>query len=237
MIKDIFGQALQDYTQGDTEIGLILHTSYGDAEEMPVDVFFREPDEFTELESIALTLCDGKTLDVGAGAGIHAFYLQEKGFDIDALDISGKACSIMRTLGIKNIIHQDFFSLSDVRHYDTLLFLMNGIGIAGTLQNLKHTLDKAEKLLKPGGQLLFDSSDISYLYEEFGVEKSSHYFGEVRYQYEYKGQKGEKFPWLFVDQKALIEVADEKGWLIQFLYEDEYDQYLVRMVKRETYTS
>lgn len=234
MVADVFGEALLDYTQGETEAELILHTSYGDTEEMPVDVFFRKPDEFTELENIALALCDGKTLDVGAGAGIHSFYLQEKGFDIDALDISEKACSIMRSIGIKNVIYQDYFSLSDVKHYDTLLFLMNGIGIAGNLNNLKHTLDKAEKLLKPGGQLLFDSSDISYLYEEFATEKPSHYFGEIRYQYEYKGQKGREFPWLFIDQKTLIEVADEKGWLIQFLYEDEYDQYLARMIKRIT---
>lgn len=229
---DVFGEALQDYKQGKTTEKLLLHTSYGEIEEMPVDVFFRDAEEFTELEDIALALCDGKTLDVGAGTGIHSLYLQQKGFDIDALDISEKACNIMQSIGIKSVIHRDYFSLSNVKLYDTLLFLMNGIGIAGTLENLKNTLDKAEKLLKPDGQLLFDSSDISYLYNEYEVEKPSHYFGEIKYQYEYKGKMGVEFPWLFIDQKTLVEVADEKGWLIQFLYEDEYDQYLVRMIKR-----
>src|SRR5699024_12773806 len=139
----------------------------------------------------------------------------------------------MKIRGVTHPIHHDFFTLPPTSTYDTLLFLMNGIGLAGELKMLKKTLQQAEKLLNPGEQILFDSSNIQYLYEDYKIEKPNYYFGEITYQYEYKGEKGILFKWLFIDQESLIKIADEENWLIQFLYEDENDQYLVRMTKRE----
>src|SRR5699024_9750817 len=137
---------------------LMLHTSYGDTEEMPIEIFFREESELSELEEIALALCDGKVLDVGAGAGIHTLDLQKQGMEVEALDISKRACECMKIMGVTHPTHYDFFTLPPTSKYDTLLFLMNGIGLAGELKMLKNTLQQAEKLLNPGGQILFDSS-------------------------------------------------------------------------------
>lgn len=233
MHEDIYGKALLDFVRGEKGGAFILHTSYGDTEEMPIEIFFREENEFSELEEIALALCDGKVLDVGAGAGIHTLYLEEQGFEVEALDISKRACECMKIMGVSRSTHHDFFTLPPTSKYDTLLLLMNGIGLAGELKMLKNTLQQAEKLLNPGGQILFDSSDIHYLYEDYGIKKPKHYYGEIEYQYEYKGEKGIPFKWLFIDPESLIKIADEENWLIQFLYEDENDQYLVRMTKRE----
>lgn len=233
MHEDIYGKALLNFARGKNGGTLMLHTSYGDTEEMPIEIFFREDNELSELEEIALALCDGKVLDVGAGAGIHTLYLQKQGIQVEALDISKRACECMKIRGVTYPIHHDFFTLPPTSTYDTLLFLMNGIGLAGELKMLKKTLQQAEKLLNPGGQILFDSSNIQYLYEDYKIEKPKYYFGEITYQYEYKGEKGIPFKWLFIDQESLIKIADEENWLIQFLYEDENDQYLVRMTKRE----
>ncbi len=233
MHEDIYGKALLNFARGKNGGTLMLHTSYGDTEEMPIEIFFREDNELSELEEIALALCDGKVLDVGAGAGIHTLYLQKQGIQVEALDISKRACKCMKIRGVTHPIHHDFFTLPPTSKYDTLLLLMNGIGLAGELKMLKNTLQQAEKLLNPGGQILFDSSNIQYLYEDYGIEKPKYYFGEIEYQYEYKGERGIPFKWLFIDQESLIKIADEENWLIQFLYEDENDQYLVRMVKKE----
>lgn len=231
MDKDVFGRALADYQAGKTDVPLLLHNSYGEAEEMPVDVFFRTPDDFTELEVIALSLCDGKTLDVGAGAGSHALYLQEKGMDVATLEISPLACGIMRQRGVARVIHADIFGFAGER-FDTLLLLMNGIGLAGDLDSLAGFLERCKGLLNEGGQLLFDSSDIAYLYEDPDVPKPAAYRGEVSFQYEYRNERGAPFPWLYVDQDTLIDLGQRLGWVVQILYEDEYDQYLARMEVR-----
>lgn len=206
----------------------MLHTSYGDLEEMPVEVFFREPDEFPELEHIALALCDGRTLDIGAGVGSHALYLQEQGVDVTALEFSPGACAVMHKRGVQKVLQQDFFNC-DTGQYDTLLFLMNGIGLAGTIAGLSTLLRHCRSLLRQGGQLLFDSSDISYLYADGSVEKPHGYQGEIRYQYEYKGETGEPFNWLFIDQEMLTRIARTEGWVVQVVFEDGNDQYLARM--------
>lgn len=227
--RDVYGEALDDYfVHQEEKFPLILHTSYGDQDEMPVEVFFRAAEDFPELEFIGLSLCDGRVLDVGAGVGGHSLYLQEKGFDVDALEISQTACHIMQQRGVQNIICADFYKFNGQK-YDTLLFLMNGIGIAEDIEGFRNLLMHSKQLLTEKGQLLFDSSDISYLYKDYNIKKPDHYYGEIQYQYEYKGKKGNLFKWLYLDQNLLIKISHDLGWVVQILYEDENDQYLVRM--------
>lgn len=224
---DVFGQALKDYfLEGKAET-LNLYTSLGDLEDMPIDLFFRSEQDMPELERYALELCRGKVLDIGAGVGSHALFLQEKGIDVTALDLSPAACEIMQQRGLQQVICGDIQEVQ-LQKYDTLLLLMNGIGVFGKLNNFSAFLERAKTLITAGGQLLFDSSDITYAYEE-GPLPDQHYFGEVSYQYEYKGQKGNWFDWLFIDQATLISSAYQVGWNCEVLYVDENDQYLARL--------
>lgn len=224
---DVFGNALRDQFEKGTADTLLLHNSYDEAEEMPVDIFFRTEEEMPDIELEAMDLCEGKVLDVGGGGGSHALILQERGFDVTALDISGTAVEIMKKRGLQNAIEGDIFTYQGDK-YDTLLFLMNGIGLTGTLSGFKAFLNQAKSLLNEGGQLLFDSSDISYLYDD--TEKpTDKYFGEVSYQYEYQQQKGEWFNWLYIDPFLLKTTARECGWECHLLFDDGEDQYLAEM--------
>ena len=109
----------------------------------------------------------------------------------------------------------------------SLLLLMNGIGLTGTLGNLKVFLQHIKLLLNPGGQILFDSSDIAYLYEDGVPEKG--YYGELLYQYQYNHQKTDWFHWLYIDEKTLEPIVNEAGFDMEVLLEDEFKQYLVRL--------
>jgi len=153
------------------------------------------------------------------------------GLDITALDISPKAAAVMQLRGVKKILCQDFFALdagdADIGSFDTLLLLMNGIGLDGTVYGLRNFLAKARSLLRPGGQLLFDSSDVAYMYEG-KIPKSPDYYGEILYQYEYRKQKSDWFKWLFIDRKTLGEITASEGWHTELLFGDEWDQYLVK---------
>jgi len=224
---DVFGNALQDqFANGTTEI-LWLNNSYDEPEQMPVDIFFRTEEEMPDIELEALDMCEGKVLDVGGGAGSHALILQERGFDIVALDISPVAVEIMKSRGIANAIEGDIFTYT-AEKFDTLLFLMNGIGLTGTLEGFKNFLNHAKSLLNEGGQLLFDSSDITYLYEDTEMPADK-YYGEVSYQYVYKNEKGEWFNWLYIDPILLKKIARETGWECHLLFDDGQDQYLAEM--------
>ncbi|MDB5120793.1 MAG: SAM-dependent methyltransferase [Sphingobacteriales bacterium] len=227
---DIFGLALTDFFQSKTNDTLWLHNNYGEKEEMPVDVFFRDEDEIPELETIALNLCTGRILDIGAGVGSHALILQKNGFNVTALEVSTNACKIMEARGVQNILNQDIFTYNSGK-FDTLLLLMNGIGLSKTLTGIIDFLKIASDLLTPNGQLIFDSSDISYLYEDSNIPEDR-YYGEISYQYEYKNQRSNWFKWLYIDQLLLTQIANEQGWNCTVLYEDDMDQYLAKLTRK-----
>ncbi|MFD0793969.1 class I SAM-dependent methyltransferase [Mucilaginibacter litoreus] len=226
-MKDIFGQALFDYFKQNGNHKLWINNKYGPKEEMPVEIYFRTECEMPELEQVALNNCLGTILDIGAGAGSHALVLQQRNFEVTAIDISTLAVTVMQQRGIINAFQVDIFSFNS-KKYDTLLLMMNGIGLCGTINRLRAFFKHAKNLLNKGGQLLFDSSDIAYLYDYQPPVQDS-YYGELVYQYMYRGQKTDWFKWLYIDFETLKTIAVEEGWQAEMLFEDDMDQYLARL--------
>ncbi len=227
---DPYGQALKDFSEEKEVSNLMLNNSYGAPEEMPLWYFFREFDEMPELEKMALSICEGKVLDIGAGTGCHAICLQQMGYEVTAIDTSAPVVDIMKASKVRDARLLDFFLMNDGQ-FDTLICLMNGIGFIGKKDRLKDFLSQADKLLKNDGQIILDSSDISYLYENEDLP-SQRYFGEVSFQYEYNGQKGDWFDWVYLDKDTLALEADVLGWYVYFLHADENGQYLARLVRK-----
>lgn len=223
---DVFGKALTDFYKNGKADVLWLYNSYDEPEEMPVAIFFRTAEEMPQLEHKALSLCKGTILDVGAGVGSHALILQAKGLEVTAIDISKSAVEIMKKRGVINAFEKDF--LNESGKYDTLLFLMNGIGLTGTIAGFTHFLDFAKTRINAGGQLIFDSSDISYLYTDL-PKPQDYYFGEISYCYTYKTAKGKWFHWLYLDQATLMHIAQQKGWHCEIMFNDGEDQFLARL--------
>lgn len=226
--KDILGQALVDFYNGE-EFPLFVNNKYGDPEEMPIEVFFREKEDLTDIEQAAILHCNGNILDIGAGAGAVTIMLQDS-FEVTAIESSEGACQVMKALGVRNGITGDIFDYQE-GSYDTLLLLMNGVGIVGELTNLEKSLTHFAHMLKTGGQILMDSSDISYLYES-QEKPTNKYYGQLSYQYTYKMYKGDWFEWLYLDYNTLCEYAEKSGLNVEKILEDNSDQYLARLTKK-----
>ncbi len=209
---------------------IIVSSEICDDDIIPVEVLFRKETEMPELELMAMERTKGKVLDVGAGAGCHALYLSELGFDVSAIDTSQGAIDYMKTMGL-NASRKNFFDLKG-ESFDTILMMMNGIGIAGTLSNLDATLLHAKSLLKEGGKILCDSSDIKYLYEEedgsLWIDLNTEYYGNFRFQMKYKKEIGPWFDWLYVDFDNLFQAAKRVGLKARKIY-DKNDHYLAEI--------
>ena len=233
MIKDVLGQAMLDYQQAPpTKKKLWVLYPDGSKDEMMVGTYFRAFSKMPFLEQIALQECRGRVLDVGGGAGSHALWLQQKDLDVTALDTSAGAAEVARMRGVEQVVCEDIYAFQE-SGFDTLLLLMNGIGLSGSLAGLRTFLHHAQTLLAPGGQLLFDSSNVAYLYTNNPLLHDQ-YYGEVKCRYQYGHTKTDWFTWLYIDQQQLTHVATALGWQVQLLFEDEDDQYLVRLTRAET---
>ncbi|MGF7138442.1 class I SAM-dependent methyltransferase [Roseimarinus sediminis] len=230
---DPIGNAIYNYHFSRNNSPVKVASTLVEDEELPPDYFFRTFRQMPKLERMALRKSKGKILDVGAGAGCHSVWMQAEGMDVTALEISQLCCEVMKDRGLKNIINRSVFDLKDSK-FDTILLLMNGIGIAGTTQGLENLLLHLKNLLRPGGKILLDSSDLIYLFEQsdgsFLLDiNASQYYGEIDYQLSYGAIHGQTFSWLFADHVILSDIAEKNGFKTRVVeYGPHYD-YLAEL--------
>lgn len=210
---DPIGKAIKEFALDRRPGDIMVSSDMCEDDIIPLEVLFRTYEEMPAIEKMALDRAKGKILDVGAGAGIHANYLTDQGMDVTCIDISAGAVEHLKAIDLK-AVRANFFDYSG-EQFDTILMLMNGIGIAGKLSNLEATLAHAKALLKDGGRILCDSSDIRYLYEDedgsMWVNLNTEYYGNFRFQMKYKKEKGPWFDWLYVDFDSLFQAAKNVG--------------------------
>ena len=252
--KDPMGAAILDFQKQGKAARLRVLSSMFEEDEMPVTHLFRSVPEMPVLEQKALQLAKGRVLDIGAGSGCHTLALQEKGFTVKAIDISPLSCEAMKLRGVKDAECINLFDphLSSGNHsgenqenhsgenqeqfeggFDTILLLMNGTGIAGKIEHLPDLFQRLKALLNPGGQILIDSSDLKYIYENedgsFDINLNGAYYGEVDYQMIYKDVKGDRFDWLYVDFPLLKSIAETCGLYGELVAEGDHYDYLARI--------
>ena len=233
-MKDLFGRAILDYQTNNKPEDLITETSISEEDEMSVAYLFRSYEEMPKIEQKALQLAKGKVLDVGCGAGSHSLTLQnDRNLDVTSIDISKNAIQACTLRGLKNARVQDIMTLENEK-FDTILLLMNGTGIFGTLKETPIFLQKLKSLLNPNGQILIDSSDIIYMFDEDEdggkwIPSENEYYGETIFNITYKGEKEAPLDWLFLDYNTLQNAAFANGLQCELVLEGEHYDYLARI--------
>ena len=226
------GMALLDFYNNNYSEDIVTYTSIAGEDILPLPHMFRSFQEMPKLEQRALGLAKGKVLDIGCGAGIHSLYLQEKGLDVKGIDISKGAVEVCKKRGIKQVEQQSIFDVKGEK-FDTILALMNGIGVCGKLSKLNELLIHLKGLLNEDGSILTDSSDISYMFDEpeYYLEKSEVYFGEVKFQIFYKELEDDPFDWVYIDFETLKERAKEVGLTCKLILKGKHFDYLAELKK------
>ena len=229
---DILGTALLDYYHGNYTEDIINETNISEEDVLPLPYFFRKHSEMPVLEKAALKLCKGKVLDVGCGAGCHSLYIQKKGMQVTAIDTSKGAVDVCKLQGVEDVRHLSLLELRDEK-FDTILLLMNGTGIFQKLEYVSMYLKHLKSLLTPSGQILIDSSDLQYMYdqgEEGGIWiPADRYYGELEYTIKYKGEVSKAFDWLYIDENLFESACLNESLRFEIKSRGENYDYLVRI--------
>lgn len=231
--KDPMGAAIHAYFSHHRAARLQVFSSQFDEDEIPVKELFRTMQSMPMLEKTALQMAQGSILDVGAGSGCHSLALQEMGKRVCAIDISPLSVEVMQKRGVNDARLINLFDERLVETFDTVLMLMNGSGIIGKLAHMPEFFQRMKRLLRPGGCILMDSSDLRYLFEEEDgsilIDLSGDYYGEIDFQMQYQDIKGDPFDWLYIDYQTLSLYASEHGFNAELVREGKHYDYLAKL--------
>ena len=231
--RDPMGTAISDYFNHRRADRLRVFSSQFEEDVIPVKELFRNIQSMPVLERTALQMATGRILDVGAGSGCHALALQEMGKEVCAIDISPLSVEVMKQRGVNDVRLTNLFDGTFTETFDSVLMLMNGSGIIGKLSNMPDFFRRMKCILRPGGCIWMDSSDLRYLFEEedgsIVIDLAGDYYGEIDFQMQYKDVKGEPFDWLYVDFQTLSLYAAEYGFKAELVKEGKHYDYLAKL--------
>jgi hypothetical protein len=110
---------------------------------------------------------------------------------------------------------------------------MNGTGIFQELSQVSIYLEHLKSLLKPSGQILIDSSDIAYMYNDDDggswIDLNSGYLGELHYYLSYKGEQEIPMKWLYLDFETLKMACLSVGLKCEKVMDGDHFDYLARL--------
>lgn len=231
-----FARALTDFHAGITDAAFTIYRNDGFQTRVPAASFFQSQD-FPPLELKAMEACTGHILDAGSAAGRHSLELIRRGLKVTSLDILPEMEPIMNDRGQADVLVADIMHYSG-QSFDTVLMLMNGIGMVGSIEGLKNFLCHAHSLIKPNGQIICDSIDVSVskdplhvAYREKNVE-SGRPPGQQAFSMDYNGEDSTIFDWLHIDFSSLSEVCNDTDWSADLLDREGDGHYLCKLTPR-----
>lgn len=164
--------------------------------------YFADPASWPPLDQVAITRLTGRVLDVGAGAGRHTLYLQDKGVDVVAMEPSPGAVRVATARGVRTILTstiEEFEPGGEV--FDAVLMLGSNLGLLRNLDEAPRILRHIAGIVPRGGLLI---GDCGYPIGRRHVRGS---FGE-QIRIRYRDLATAWFWWLFTTPEQLREAVE-----------------------------
>jgi SAM-dependent methyltransferase len=227
--EDAHGRLMLEYleTGGGTEIierddGLVTASPFTPA------AYFAEHRKWPAVERRLIRLARGRVLDVGAGAGRVALYLQERGLEVVAIDNSPGAIEVCRRRGVKDVRELPFSRIGPaLGRFDTVLMFGNNFGLFASPEGARRLLRRLHSLTNEGARILATSRDPyatdhpdHLAYQEFN-RRRGRMPGGLRVRVRHGRVKGPWFDYLIVSPDEMREILAGTGWSIRRVFPGE----------------
>ena len=212
---DPYGRAIRDFHRGEQEEPLV-DVCGDETREHPIERFYFgefEGDDWLESR------LEGPLLDMGAGAGRHALYFQER-FETVAIDVSDHLAETMRERGVEDARRADMFALRESFDRDRFRSAHahgTQLGLAGSMAGLRRFLGDLAHVTTPDATAVVDANDPDH---EDAREIMGHRPDPTPglayrvYHFEYGGDRSEPLLFRLFSPDRLREAAIGTGWAV-----------------------
>ena len=160
-----------------------------------------------------------RVLDLACGTGQFSYRLNQRGFEVTAVDISSEMLAVAeakaRSLGLKiSFFRQDMRYLQLPESYDLVICLCDSLNYLLQLEDVAATFNAVARVLKPGGHFIFDLNTEHKLATVYGDNTYAADLGNYAYIWENEYQPETKLCYMdlafFVP--ALAPKRSEREW-------------------------
>jgi SAM-dependent methyltransferase len=241
--EDAYGQMLLDQFLNHKKTSEIIVRDDGQLDFGSEDgLYFTVYDEWPPAEKEAVGLVRGRVLDVGCGAGRHALYLQEKGFDVLGIDISPGAIDVCRRRGLKKaeVLAVENVDRLEGEIFDTILMLGNNFGLLGNPDKAKTILEKFARLTPADGRLIagtfdpYKTDDPNHLAYHKMNRLRNRLPGQVTMRVCYKQTVSPWFEYLFASPEEMREILEDTARQVKELLPSEKAHYFAVIEKKNS---
>ncbi len=222
--EDLFGQAFMDFHKG-RRFKLRLERDDGYVDEQDLSLYFKDFDEFPDVERKALRHARGRVLDIGVGAGRVALHLQRQGMRVLGIDISDKALEVSRRRGVRELAKMSACDLRLRRDsFDTALAFCNNFGLCGNMDGVREMMERLHRIIRDDGVFLAESihptrtdNPRHLSYHRLNIERGRPP-GQATLRELYRGKRGEWWDLLMVTPLEMRRLCTSTGWSIDRTY-------------------
>jgi SAM-dependent methyltransferase len=210
--QDAFGTALLDYLDGGDVPPLALEMQGGQTVlALQPEWFFRSYEQWDWWDRKLLPQVEqGPVLDLGAGAGRAALYLQDRGLSVTAVDASPAAAEVCRRRGVTDVRLGDVLDPPADQRWAAVLLLCGNLGLGGSWDGSRRLLIRLAELAVPGAVLVGDS-----------VTPAGEPHVDLRVWY--RGLVTPWWPQYNIPASQVAALVEDTGWRVEVQLEDGED--------------
>jgi SAM-dependent methyltransferase len=229
-IGDAFGSALKDSFEHNPH-GMRAHVIERDdgfIDSADTARYFAPPEEWSALDRWALESIAGRVLDIGAGAGRHSLYLQERGCDAVALDVSPLAAEVSAKRGVRQTFAGTIeqYAATAPAPFDAFVLLGNNLGLFRDADHAPRLLALLAAMARPGATIAgtcldpYHSGDPEHLAYHKRNRAAGRMAGQIRMRVRYGKLATDWWDYLFMSPEELRTLSDGTRWRIEDVRED-----------------
>lgn len=237
--QDAFGQFLLANLNTDGCADEIIERDDNFISVMRPDLYFSEYKDWSPHTKSGLELAKGRVLDVGIGAGRHALYLQEQGFEVVGIDNSPIAVQVAKKRGVKD---GRVMSIADVDNslgrFDTIIMLGNNWGLVGNYLQGQSILKRLYQITSDNAKIIAETTNpyttedpIHLQYHHLNRQKGR-MSGQIRFRVRYRQYCGDWMDYLLASLPEVKLLVEGTGWNLTQTFGDVDRQYTLILEKQ-----